>query len=136
MGEMKFHLALDSPEMRRVYDLAAETQVPVMMHIQNFPHFPGELPYNTGYDRFDKILSAYPKQSSWGTETFSGHTLARMFRLTADTPQDPLSRADLRTGGYPTIPICTRISPPTLATTRSRAIPTFRAISSLAIKIN
>ena len=35
--------------MRRVYDIAAEMQVPVMMHIQNFPHFQGELPYNTGY---------------------------------------------------------------------------------------
>jgi hypothetical protein len=48
IGELKYHLALDSPEMRRVCDIAAEMQVPVMMHIQNFPHFPGELPYNTG----------------------------------------------------------------------------------------
>src|SRR5262245_15362610 len=34
IGEMKFHVALDSPEMRRVYDIAAELRVPVMMHIQ------------------------------------------------------------------------------------------------------
>src|SRR5260370_11509547 len=39
IGEMKFHVALDSPEMRRVYDFAAELQVPVMMHIQTFPQF-------------------------------------------------------------------------------------------------
>src|SRR5215831_6658123 len=38
IGEMKFHVALDSPEMRRVYDVAAELGVPVMMHIQTFPH--------------------------------------------------------------------------------------------------
>jgi hypothetical protein len=49
VGEMKFHVAQDSQEMRRVYDIAAELQVPVMMHIQTFPHFDGELPYNTGY---------------------------------------------------------------------------------------
>src|SRR5262245_42829103 len=34
IGEMKFNVALDSPEMRRVYDIAAEMKVPVMMHIQ------------------------------------------------------------------------------------------------------
>src|SRR5579883_1156565 len=39
IGEMKYHLALDSAEMRRVYDVAAELDVPVMMHIQTFPHF-------------------------------------------------------------------------------------------------
>ena len=37
IGEMKFNVALDSPEMRRVYDIAAEMKVPVMMHIQTFP---------------------------------------------------------------------------------------------------
>src|SRR5215468_10275732 len=39
MGELKFHLALDSPEMRSVFELAAALHVPVMMHIQTFPHF-------------------------------------------------------------------------------------------------
>src|SRR6185437_6655017 len=61
VGELKHHLALDSTEMRRVYDICAEMRVPVMMHIQNFPHFTGELPYNTGYPQFDKVLRAYPK---------------------------------------------------------------------------
>ena len=36
------------------------------MHIQDFPHFPGELPYNTGYPQFDKILRAYPKTNFIG----------------------------------------------------------------------
>jgi len=66
IGELKFHLALDSPEMRRVFDIAAETGVPVMMHIQNFPHFAGELPYNTGYSHFDKVLTAHPKTNFIG----------------------------------------------------------------------
>ena len=29
IGEMKFHVALDGPEMRRVYDVAAEMNAPV-----------------------------------------------------------------------------------------------------------
>jgi predicted TIM-barrel fold metal-dependent hydrolase len=73
-------LALDSPEMRRVYDLAAELQVPVMMHIQNFPHFKGELPYNTGYPQFDKILKAYPKTN------FVGHADLFWANISADVP--------------------------------------------------
>lgn len=82
IGELKYHLALDSPEMRRVYDVAAETQAPVMMHIQIFPHFAGELPYNTGYDHFDKILGAYPKTK------FIGHGDLFWAHISADVPTD------------------------------------------------
>ncbi|MBN9661624.1 MAG: amidohydrolase family protein [Acidobacteria bacterium] len=90
IGELKFHLALDSPEMRRVYDIAAEMQVPVMMHIQDFPHFQGELPYNTGYPQFDKILRAYPRT------TFIGHGDLFWAHISADVPTDR---------GYPAGPI-------------------------------
>ena len=90
IGELKYHLALDSPEMRRVYDIAAEMRVPVMMHIQNFPHFPGELPYNTGYDQFDKVLRAYPKTN------FIGHGDLFWAHISADVPTDR---------GYPTGPV-------------------------------
>jgi predicted TIM-barrel fold metal-dependent hydrolase len=90
MGELKYHVALDSPGMRRVYDIAAETRVPVMSHIQSFPHFPGELPYNTGYDRFDKILRAYPKTN------FIGHADLFWANISADVPTDR---------GYPSGPV-------------------------------
>jgi predicted TIM-barrel fold metal-dependent hydrolase len=90
MGELKYHLTLDSPEMRRVYGLAAELQVPVMMHVQTFPHFDGELPYNTGYTQFDKIVRAYPKT------TFIGHADLFWAHISADVPTDR---------GYPTGPI-------------------------------
>lgn len=90
IGELKYHLALDSPEMRRVYEVAAEMQVPVMMHIQNFPHFPGELPYNTGYDHFDTILRAYSKTN------FLGHGDLFWANISADVPTDR---------GYPSGPI-------------------------------
>lgn len=90
VGELKFHLALDSPEMRRIYDICAEMRVPVMMHIQSFPHYPGELPYNTGYSQFDKILKAYP-----GTN-FIGHGDLFWAHISADVPTDR---------GYPSGPI-------------------------------
>jgi uncharacterized protein len=90
IGEMKFHLALDSPEMRRVYDIAAELQVPVMMHIQTFPHFEGELPYNTGYAQFDKMLRAYTRTN------FIGHGDLFWAHISADVPADR---------GYPAGPI-------------------------------
>jgi uncharacterized protein len=90
IGEMKFHLALDSPEMRRVYDVAAEMQVPVMMHIQTFPHFKGEMPYNTGYPEFDKVLRAYPRTM------FIGHGDLFWAHISADVPTDR---------GYPPGPI-------------------------------
>ena len=82
VGELKYHLALDSPEMRRVYDICAEMRVPVMMHIQNFPHFAGELPYNTGYPQFDKVLRAYSKTN------FIGHGDLFWAHISADVPTD------------------------------------------------
>ncbi len=90
IGELKYHLALDSPEMRRIYDIAAGMNVPVMMHIQNFPHFKGELPYNTGYDHFDKLIRQYHKTN------FIGHGDLFWANISADVPTDR---------GYPSGPI-------------------------------
>jgi hypothetical protein len=90
IGELKYHLALDSAEMRRMYDVAAEMQAPIMMHIQNFPHFPGELPYNTGYPEFDRVLRSFPKTK------FIGHGDLFWAHISADVPTDR---------GYPSGPI-------------------------------
>lgn len=90
IGELKFHLDLDSPEMKRVYDIAAEMKAPVMMHIQVFPHFPGELPYNTKFPEFDKVLKAHPKT------TFVGHGDYFWANISADVPLDR---------GYPDGPV-------------------------------
>ena len=90
IGELKYHLALNSPEMHRVYDVAAELGVPVMMHIQNFPHFEGEQPYNTGYPEFGQVLKAFPKT------TFIGHADLFWANISADVPTDR---------GYPDGPV-------------------------------
>ena len=39
-GEMKLHLATDSPEFHRAYALAAELNVPILIHFQEVDHFP------------------------------------------------------------------------------------------------
>lgn len=90
VGELKFPVALDSPGMRRLYDIAAEMKAPVLVHIQTFPHFEGEPAYNTGYPQFDRILKAHPRT------TFLGHADLFWANISAEVPADR---------GYPTGPI-------------------------------
>ena len=66
-GEMKFHVAADGPELQRVYALAAELGVPVLVHFQEVEHFEGEGLWGTGFKRFEAMLKKYPKT------TFIGH---------------------------------------------------------------
>jgi hypothetical protein len=42
LGEMKYHLATDGPEFRRVYALPAELRVPILIHFQEVDHFEKE----------------------------------------------------------------------------------------------
>lgn len=60
IAEQKFGLDCDSPAMQRIYQLAADYKVPVLMHWQ-------EGMYNYGFERFYKILEKYPRT------TFIGH---------------------------------------------------------------
>jgi predicted TIM-barrel fold metal-dependent hydrolase len=66
IGEQKFGIECDSEASRNLYALAAEYQVPVLLHFQYKT-------YNLGFERFDKILEAFPKtnfighaQTWWG----------------------------------------------------------------------
>lgn len=54
IGEQKFGVACDAPEMQRVYELAQAHHVPVLMHWQ-FER------YNYGFERFHTMLEKYPK---------------------------------------------------------------------------
>jgi predicted TIM-barrel fold metal-dependent hydrolase len=66
IAELKFGVECDSPEMQRIYALAADHHVPVLMHWQ-FKM------YNYGFERFYKILEKFPRtiflghaQTWWG----------------------------------------------------------------------
>jgi predicted TIM-barrel fold metal-dependent hydrolase len=60
IGELKFGVECDSPEMQRIYAMAAHYHVPVLMHWQYKR-------YNYGFDRLWKMLEKYPRT------TFIGH---------------------------------------------------------------
>jgi predicted TIM-barrel fold metal-dependent hydrolase len=82
-GEMKFHVAADGPELRRIYALAAELRVPILIHFQEVDHFPNEGTWATGYAKtFEAILKAYPKT------TFIGHADAFWANVSADYRND------------------------------------------------
>ena len=106
-GEMKFHVAADGPELRRMYALAADLRVPILIHFQEVDHFPNEGTWSTGFARsFESILKAYPKT------TFIGHADAFWANVSADYhneaayPTGPIKRGgvtDTWLGDYPNL---------------------------------
>ncbi|MDQ6630416.1 MAG: amidohydrolase [Verrucomicrobiota bacterium] len=59
IGESKFGVECDSPEMQKIFALAQEYNVPVLMHWQ-FQM------YNYGFERFYKMLEKFPKVNFLG----------------------------------------------------------------------
>jgi predicted TIM-barrel fold metal-dependent hydrolase len=66
VGEQKFNIPCDSPRSDDLYALAAEYQVPVLLHFQHET-------YNLGFERFDKVLEKFQRtnfighaQTWWG----------------------------------------------------------------------
>jgi predicted TIM-barrel fold metal-dependent hydrolase len=78
LGELKSHVAAAGPELRRVYALAAELDVPILIHFQEVPHTPTEGTFATGFKDFGLILKSYPKTR------FIGHADAFWANLSAD----------------------------------------------------
>lgn len=71
IGEQKFNLPVESEPMQRVYALAQEYEVPVLMHFQYET-------YNTGYERLGTILARWPKVRFIAhAQTFWGHIDAK-----------------------------------------------------------
>jgi len=60
IGELKDHVEADGPEMKRMYALAAELRVPVLIHFQDVPHYANEGVFAAGFKRFEAMLKAYP----------------------------------------------------------------------------
>jgi len=90
IGELKFPVAADGPEMRRVYDLAGELGIPVLIHFQEIGQAAAAGGYNTGVKRFAEILKAYPRTR------FIGHADAFWANISADYHEQE---------AYPTGPI-------------------------------
>jgi predicted TIM-barrel fold metal-dependent hydrolase len=90
LGELKSHVEADGPEMRRMYALAGELDVPILVHFQEVPHFEGEGTFGSGFKRLEALLKAYPKTR------FIGHADAFWANVSADYADE---------AAYPTGPI-------------------------------
>jgi len=81
-GELKFHVEAAGPELRRMYALAGELDVPILVHFQEVPHTPTEGVFATGFKNFEAMLKAYPKTK------FIGHADAFWANVSADYAND------------------------------------------------
>jgi hypothetical protein len=91
---MKSHVACDGPEMRAVYSLAAEMNVPVLIHFADFPQFEGEGTWNGGIARFPAVVKANPKT------VFIGHGDGFWANTSADVPDGvPYPTGRIKPGG-------------------------------------
>ena len=94
LGEMKSHVACDGPEMRAVYSLAAEMNVPVLIHFADFPQFEGEGSWNSGIARFPAVVKANPET------IFIGHGDAFWANVSAEVPDgEPYPTGKIKPGG-------------------------------------
>jgi predicted TIM-barrel fold metal-dependent hydrolase len=76
LGEIKFRFGVDSREMRSVYELAAELNVPVTIHFEEDTS--GE--FTAPLKGLPAMIKAYPKTR------FIGHANAFWANISADTP--------------------------------------------------
>lgn len=77
IGEQKFGLECDSPEMQLIYQIARDHQVPVLLHFQHNK-------YNLGFERFHMMLEKYP------TVTFFGHAQTWWGNIDANHKQEDM----------------------------------------------
>lgn len=105
-GEIKFHVAADGPELQRMYALAGELDVPIMVHFQEVGHTPTEGTFASGWKRFAAMLKKYPRTK------FIGHADAFWANISADYaeaeayPTGPVARGgvtDKLLGDYPNL---------------------------------
>ena len=85
IGEQKFQVDCDSPAFQRIADLAAEFNVPVLMHFQHDR-------YNTEFARFHKVLEKYPRVNfighaqTWWANIDKAHSQPQLYPKTPVTP--------------------------------------------------
>jgi predicted TIM-barrel fold metal-dependent hydrolase len=89
IAEQKFGVQCDSPEMQKLFELAAAYRVPILMHWQAGS-------YNLGYDRFHQMLAKYPKTN------FIGHAQtfwANIDKANVDDPKALYPKGKVSPGG-------------------------------------
>ncbi|MEZ6110191.1 MAG: amidohydrolase family protein [Pirellulaceae bacterium] len=98
IGEQKFRVECDSPESQLLYQLAAEYQVPILLHFQHGT-------YNLGFERLHKMLEKYPKTNfighaqTWWANIDKNHTDQKV--LYPKGPVTPGGLTDRYLADYP-----------------------------------
>ena len=82
LGEIKNKVACDGPEMKRIYALAADLNVPILIHFGEVPQAAGNAVFNGGFKRFDKMLNSFPRT------TFIAHADTFWANVSADYAYD------------------------------------------------
>jgi predicted TIM-barrel fold metal-dependent hydrolase len=94
LGELKSHVEAAGPELRRMYALAADLDIPILVHFQEVPHTPAEGVFSTGFKNFAAMLKAYPKTR------FIGHADAFWANISADyANQEAYPSGPVKPGG-------------------------------------
>ena len=91
-GELKSHVEADGPELQRVYALAAELHVPVLVHFQEVPHYDGEGVWETGFKRFEAMLRKYPNTRFIGHADAFWANVDASYHEEAAYPTGPITR--------------------------------------------
>jgi len=105
-GEIKSHVAADGPELRRMYALAADLNVSIMVHFQEVPHFDGEGVFATGFKQFETMLKAFPKTRFIGHADAFWANVSADYANDVDYPSGPIVRGgvtDKLLGDYPNL---------------------------------
>ncbi len=106
LGEIKAHVAADGPELRRLYALAAELNVPIMVHFQEVQHFEGEGLFATGFKQFEAVLKAFPRTRFIGHADAFWANVSADYANDVDYPSGPIVRGgitDKLLGDYPNL---------------------------------
>ncbi len=89
IAEQKFGVECDSPEMQKLYALAATHRVPVLMHWQYRM-------YNHGFERFHRMLERFPAVNFIGhAQTWWGHIDRNHQDQTVMYPKGPVTPGGL-----------------------------------------
>ena len=85
----------DGPELQRVYALAAELGLPVLVHFQEVEHFAGEGLWGTGFKRFEAMLRKYPKTRFIGHADAFWANVDAKYANEAAYPTGPVTRGGI-----------------------------------------
>lgn len=105
-GELKNHVEAAGPELQKLYALAAELNVPILVHFQEVPHTPTEGTFATGFKNFEAMLKKYPKTKFIGHADAFWANVSADYANEVDYPKGKIKRGgvtDKLLGDYPNL---------------------------------